>query len=411
MEISISGGSRNISKTINGKNFTKNNTNNNTNSMKVEIIRGNNEIKRSESSNTNVVSKKDSKKEKEVIVNIEKRVDKNDPTINIASDIKTNSEEKKRTTGNIYKPNKDTTKKKDIIEVKPAIEFHDNETPEDLYNNISQHIAEINVMWGILDESYKNKLKKDLADLIEGMSLGIEKVDIVSTDPLEATLYHINKFVDEFEHVEDSDEYNRVLKDENLMDFINRYYEAKSIPTELKVIQGTDDSKKLELHIRTDLLFETEELELAKEGFSNDIIEMPIEHVSPYIEAATEKIDDDNEIKNGEFKFFRAEVTNANEIKPGEDSKKIIVLRGSNSDLITMGEDHTIIAIDHINDKNINNISIVSKTWLDNMIKRIEDIDGKPVPTNTEDNMVPIPNGVLQENAEESVKIEEENDE
>ena len=70
----------------------------------------------------------------------------------------------------------------------------------------------------------------------------------------------------------------------------------------------------------------------------------------------------------GEPKFYAAKVTNIKDIFENGESEKVIVLINDNGQYVTTGHQNNIVAIDVIDDRSVDSISMVSAEWLSGIL-------------------------------------------
>ena len=123
---------------------------------------------------------------------------------------------------------------------------------------------------------------------------------------------------------------------------------------------------------------------------------------------------DPSDIRYGDMRFFAAKVMNPKDIDPGQEPSKVIVIMDNDNNYLTLGKDNNIIAIDSIDDRSVEGVSMVSKEWLDNTLKRIKNINDSlnNKSDNTDTNTSTIATGILAPNVPVSVNgvVSEEGD-
>ena len=77
------------------------------------------------------------------------------------------------------------------------------------------------------------------------------------------------------------------------------------------------------------------------------------------------------------FDLANAVMLAKKDLFPGEDKGKVIVVKNDDGSYLTLN--NKILAIDNIDDRNIDNIAIVAKKWYDSALKKIELLKEAPV--------------------------------
>lgn len=299
------------------------------------------------------------------------------------------------------KPVEKPVEKKQVVS---AINIHDKE--EDVAGKVNKMLEELAALIPVLDPDQKPAVVKKLVDLADqnGDLNNPSHHIAIPNNQYEACKKLIKMFDETFDHVEEPEQYESILKDSNLVGFIDRYYEVRSDIQEIFT-----DEDNMTIKIRCNLMGNSEELIPVMDSawFSDDQIVLTMDQVGEALgitqadvdatntekaaEAKTEEPQqvEEEDLENGDFKFFKAEVVNTKELRPElKNGKKVLVMRSTNGDLITMGADRDIIAIDHIDGKSTDSLAIVSRTWLDGVSKQLDSLEAKEMPA-----------GVLQQDA------------
>lgn len=71
----------------------------------------------------------------------------------------------------------------------------------------------------------------------------------------------------------------------------------------------------------------------------------------------------------GDLKYFAGTILSQKDIYPDKQPGKILTLVDENGQYLTFGKDNNIIAVDMIDNKSLNSLSLVSSNWLDNIVK------------------------------------------
>lgn len=85
-------------------------------------------------------------------------------------------------------------------------------------------------------------------------------------------------------------------------------------------------------------------------------------------------IDDDAKNDNiNDVAKFAAEIINIKDVLPERDPQKILVILDEDGEYITVGDGDTLLAIDNIDGRDLDKITIVSKSWFDNITSNSKD--------------------------------------
>lgn len=79
--------------------------------------------------------------------------------------------------------------------------------------------------------------------------------------------------------------------------------------------------------------------------------------------------------KYGECVYYFGKIINVKDIFPEEQPCKVLVLVDDEGNYYTTGEDNNIVAIDTIDDRSVESLSIVSKSWLDGITDQIKEME------------------------------------
>ena len=85
-----------------------------------------------------------------------------------------------------------------------------------------------------------------------------------------------------------------------------------------------------------------------------------------------DKKKESDEVRYEDFRFFTSKIVNTKDILPNQDSCKVIVLVDHNDNYLTCENSNDIIAIDEIDDRSLEGLSIVSKEWLEGKLSELE---------------------------------------
>ena len=235
-----------------------------------------------------------------------------------------------------------------------------------------------------------------------------------------------------YDEIEDEEEYKAMIMDENLIDLVKSSYNFKAEVKSYSVDENNNLIIKYDVNVglayERGMFEDPEDYTVALTDSDDSEYEIIINN-EDFVPAVVgeENIEEDN---NGDddtsdepleaytgMSFYDGAVVDINTIFPSQKSKEIIVGIDSEGNYLTT-DGNKIIAIDIIDDKNVNDSSIVSKEWLDS----VNDIlDGNGADKESDDNeedaveeksdlpVGSVPNGVSMEeflNNEESNKEE-----
>ena len=238
-----------------------------------------------------------------------------------------------------------------------------------------------------------------------------------------------------YDEIEDEEEYKAMVMDENLIDLVKSSYNFKAQVKSYSVDENNNLIIKYDVNVGlayergmfedpedytvalTDSDDSEYEIIINNEDFVPAVVgEENIENINEDNDGDDDTSDEPLEAYTG-MSFYDGAVVDINTIFPSQKSKEIIVAVDSEGNYLTT-DGNKIIAIDIIDDKNVNDSSIVSKEWLDS-VNDILDSNGadKESVDNEEDAVeeksdLPVgsvPNGVSMEeflNNEESNKEE-----
>ena len=238
-----------------------------------------------------------------------------------------------------------------------------------------------------------------------------------------------------YDEIEDEEEYKAMVMDENLIDLVKSSYNFKAKVKSYSVDENNNLIIKYDVNVglayERGMFEDPEDYTVALTDSDDSEYEIIInnEDFVPAVvgEENIENLNEDNdeddytsdeplEAYTG-MSFYDGAVVDINTIFSSQKSKEIIVAVDSEGNYLTT-DGNKIIAIDIIDDKNVNDSSIVSKEWLDS----VNDIlDGNGADKESDDNeedaveeksdlpVGSVPNGVSMEeflNNEESNKEE-----
>jgi hypothetical protein len=266
-----------------------------------------------------------------------------------------------------------------VVEEKPVVEkkaptspvsFVSEEEKESSYDLIKKHIDEIIALSGLLTDDEAAKLEDDIEGLLVAVRRGGNNTE---EEHLEAFKTSVDTMSEEMDSIEDL--YTEALTYEPLVKFINKYYTVKTDITNEELLVNADSTVLVytgEEPKDSDVLFtientgtkvitlpevSEEQLAALAEELDNDDIEDAAEEVVEVEEENAEDI-----FYNG-ITAVNGVVTNAKDIIPTENSAKIIALTDSDGNYI-VDVNKNLIAIDTIDDKSFDALSIVSSSWL-----------------------------------------------
>ena len=72
---------------------------------------------------------------------------------------------------------------------------------------------------------------------------------------------------------------------------------------------------------------------------------------------------------------------NVKDVFPEKNTKKVMVIVDQDGDYITIGDEEDLLVIDKINNRDLNKLTIVSKSWFDHVFDEEDKTKSKPIPT------------------------------
>ena len=238
-----------------------------------------------------------------------------------------------------------------------------------------------------------------------------------------------------YDEIEDEEEYKAMVMDENLIDLVKSSYNFKAEVKSYSVDENNNLIIKYDVNVGlayergmfedpedytvalTDSDDSEYEIIINNEDFVPAVVgEENIENLNEDNDEDDDTSDEPLEAYTG-MSFYDGAVVDINTIFPSQKSKEIIVAVDSEGNYLTT-DGNKIIAIDIIDDKNVNDSSIVSKEWLDSVNDILDGNGADKESVNDEEDAVEeksdlpvgsVPNGVSMEeflNNEESNKEE-----
>ena len=238
-----------------------------------------------------------------------------------------------------------------------------------------------------------------------------------------------------YDEIEDEEEYKAMVLDENLIDLVKSSYNFKAQVKSYSVDENNNLIINYDVNVglayergmfedpedytvaltdsddsEYEIIINNEDFVLAVVGEEN------IENLNEDNDGDDDTSDEPLEAYTG-MSFYDGAVVDINTIFPSQKSKEIIVAVDSEGNYLTT-DGNKIIAIDIIDDKNVNDSSIVSKEWLDSVNDILDGNGADKESVNDEEDVVEeksdlpvgsVPNGVSMEeflNNEESNKEE-----
>ena len=237
------------------------------------------------------------------------------------------------------------------------------------------------------------------------------------------------------DEIEDEEEYKAMVMDENLIDLVKSSYNFKAEVKSYSVDENNNLIIKYDVNVglayERGMFEDPEDYTVALTDSDDSEYEIIINN-EDFVPAVVgeENIENLNEDNDGDddtsdepleaytgMSFYDGAVVDINTIFPSQKSKEIIVAVDSEGNYLTT-DGNKIIAIDIIDDKNVNDSSIVSKEWLDSVNDILDGNGADKESVNDEEDAVEeksdlpvgsVPNGVSMEeflNNEESNKEE-----
>ena len=238
-----------------------------------------------------------------------------------------------------------------------------------------------------------------------------------------------------YDEIEDEEEYKAMVMDENLIDLVKSSYNFKAEVKSYSVDENNNLIIKYDVNVglayERGMFEDPEDYTVALTDSDDSEYEIIINN-EDFVPAVVgeENIENLNEDNDGDddtsdepleaytgMSFYDGAVVDINTIFPSQKSKEIIVAVDSDGNYLTT-DGNKIIAIDIIDDKNVNDSSIVSKEWLDSVNDILDGNGADKESVNDEEDAVEeksdlpvgsVPNGVSMEeflNNEESNKEE-----
>ena len=238
-----------------------------------------------------------------------------------------------------------------------------------------------------------------------------------------------------YDEIEDEEEYKAMVMDENLIDLVKSSYNFKAQVKSYSVDENNNLIIKYDVNVglayERGMFEDPEDYTVALTDSDDSEYEIIINN-EDFVPAVVgeENIENLNEDNDGDddtsdepleaytgMSFYDGAVVDINTIFPSQKSKEIIVAIDSEGNYLTT-DGNKIIAIDIIDDKNVNDSSIVSKEWLDSVNDILDGNGADKESVNDEEDAVEeksdlpvgsVPNGVSMEeflNNEESNKEE-----
>ena len=238
-----------------------------------------------------------------------------------------------------------------------------------------------------------------------------------------------------YDEIEDEEEYKAMVMDENFIDLVKSSYNFKAKVKSYSVDENNNLIIKYDVNVGlayergmfedpedyTVALTDSDDLEyeiiINNEDFVPAVVgEENIENLNGDNDGDDDTSNEPLEAYTG-MSFYDGAVVDINTIFPSQKSKEIIVAVDSEGNYLTT-DGNKIIAIDIIDDKNVNDSSIVSKEWLDSVNDILDGNGADKESVNDEEDVVEeksdlpvgsVPNGVSMEeflNNEESNKEE-----
>ena len=238
-----------------------------------------------------------------------------------------------------------------------------------------------------------------------------------------------------YDEIEDEEEYKAMVMDENLIDLVKSSYNFKAQVKSYSVDENNNLIIKYDVNVglayERGMFEDPEDYTVALTDSDDSEYEIIINN-EDFVPAVVgeENIENLNEDNDGDddtsdepleaytgMSFYDGAVVDINTIFPSQKSKEIIVAVDSEGNYLTT-DGNKIIAIDIIDDKNVNDSSIVSKEWLDSVNDILDGNGADKESANDEEDAVEeksdlpvgsVPNGVSMEeflNNEESNKEE-----
>lgn len=277
-------------------------------------------------------------------------------------------EEENVKTVNGTEPAKEEKVVKSAIEIDDNIKGKDEDPGYGYEKELAKMLSDINHMYYYSDKSddEKNTIVKTICDMLE--SIFAEKMDI-AIDLLtrllrKNTAENIKLLIDNN---------NNAVNDQ----IIRSLFESNNYKIHNDVTNVNDDNNDISFDIESSIVdVDTTETISYLDGFITTVSKDIISNI-----ISNESEDDTDEEDSGEadgFDFANAETVAKKDLFPQESKGRVIVIKNDNGTYLTING--KIIAIDHIDNRNINDIAIVPQEWyndardaMDHMNKDVSD--------------------------------------
>lgn len=277
-------------------------------------------------------------------------------------------------------------------ESKPEVVVEEKKEIRDARREVKQAIS--------IDPNFKSIESKfaDIAAEIKGAKLSKKSKDDI--------INNLIPLAKAFNLIKDTDDCDEIIS----CDFMIKQFEELKITNEKdlnKFIEFIMDSLNLSVNFKSlyfnkensQVMYETELI--FKDPKDNDLWSTdlklavdPLGLLDPLYEAGYKINSDDNcgveftsgSEFSGDFEYFAAKVINVKDINQDLQTNKVITILNDDGEYLTLNGN--ILAVDMIDDRSVQSVSIVSKQWLDGAMKHIDE-------ANENDNTTPLPTGVV----------------
>ena len=218
----------------------------------------------------------------------------------------------------------------------------------------------------IIDEAVKtivDSLNKIQIDAVKEDAINrlIEKV--ITYIPANGKAFKdiIDIAVSIYENVDDEDEYLNVVHSKKFVDFINRVFDFK-----VSIKNAVVDGNIVNIDCNVEQAYAYDNGDVAYVVEDSIVVELPEDTVTAV--ASSEPVENTEEDGDDEYnglEYVNASTIKSNELFPSAEKKTVIVCTDNDGNYVTTSEG-LIIAIDVINDYDVDKVTLVSNDWLAN---------------------------------------------
>lgn len=297
--------------------------------------------------------------------------------------IKAEQKEVEKETNSIAEKSEDAMEIRDVRrEVRPAISIDPNfKSIKDRFKDLAEDI-----MNRTLSKDEKESIIASLLSLNKSFDLNKESDE----DKVEDVL-SFDSMVEKFKDLKDNNS-------EDANNFAEYIIDSLNLAVNFNALYLDKETSNITYEI--DILFYNEE-EITVWSNNVKLAVNPLDLLDPLYKAGYKISSDDNSGAefvsgsefSGDFKYFAAKVINVKDINQDLQPNKVITIVNSDGNYLTIDGD--IIGIDMIDDRSVQSISIVSKHWLDETMKELEELRPAETEDESELEQKKLPTGVL----------------